>query len=541
MGRPSAGIYALFLVVVLAIQAGLLLGKGVLLLDQHEGDALHLIQIIMRMSQGEWPHLDFTTPIGILAFAPVSWFASMGYGVGHAIIYGTLLVALGFLPALWWIGISRLRILPALLFGGFVVVLITALVYGGADQVSSISMYYNRWAWAAGFVIVTLVMVPPDRNSSVLDGLVLGVALSFLVLAKITFFVAFLPGVVIALVLRRQFRTMLVTAIVGAGVFSLMTLIAGPEFWSAYVHDLQVVAQSGIRPMPGAPFLALLVGPSFVAANIVLLMSIVLLRQAGQGTEGVILLIFAPAFVYVTWQNWGNDPKWLFLLALLLLSLRPERHVNNSLGWDVGRAMTTTALVAVALILPSLYNLTLANLHHARMSRAGFFQLFPNKANNDIEMDAGRMYAPARREGFTLSDPAIAARVKAAVKKKPDMLFGQPLKSCRLEMGLVSVLHQMARDLDSLPETAGKTVFVADTFSNLWLFGSTVPLPGGAPWYYGGDAGMSRADFILVPLCPVTPRARSLVLKRIAEQEGVLNLREVTRNDLFILLRRLPD
>ena len=71
------------------------------------------------------------------------------------------------------------------------------------------------------------------------------------------------------------------------------------------------------------------------------------------------------------------------------------------------------------------------------------------------------------------------------------------------------------------------------------MFGKTRPLIGGAPWYYGGEAGMSKADFVLVPLCPVTPEARSLALKQISADSGKFDLHEVTRNNLFILLKRV--
>jgi len=541
MGRPSAGLYIGFLFFILVVEAGLLMGKGILLIDQHEGDALHVLQIALRMGAGEWPHLDFTTPIGILAVAPVSWLISMGLGAGKAIMGGMLLVAFLMLPAIWWVGYSRLTSGLAYLFGAIVIILCTALVYGGDTQVTSISMYYNRWAWAVAFLLITLAMLPAEeRESQLADGVIYGLGLSFLLLSKITFFVAFLPGIAVALILRQQWLALGVGTLMGLIVAALMTLIGGIDFWFAYVGDLQLVSGSGIRPQPSESLAYLLIGPRFVAANLSLLAAVILLRQAGQNVEGVILLVFAPAFVYVTYQNWGNDPKWLILLAIILMSLRPTRHINNSLGWDMSRSMGTVSLLSLALILPSIYNLTFANLRHARMSREGFFQVLPGAQNDDIAMVTGRMYAPARRAGFELADPKISALVASATQASEDRLFGQELGACKLQMGLVGVLHQMARDLDKIPGTEGKSVFTADTFSNLWLFGTTSALPGGAPWYYGGDAGMSEADFILIPLCPVTPRARTLVLQQIAANE-FLNLTEVMRNDLFILLRRVPD
>lgn len=530
--------YLIFLVAVLAIEAALLLGKGVLLIDQHEGDALHLLQIVLRMVGGEVPHVDFTTPIGVLAFAPVSSLIGLGVGAGKAVMGGMVLVAAILLPAIWWTGYSRLTGVVAWLFGAFVIVLCTALVYGGGDQAASISMYYNRWAWAVALLLVIVAIVPTTRGNSVADGVLLGLGLVFLALSKITFFVAFLPGILLALILRRAFSTALVGLAAAAVAALLVTLVLGVGFWAAYVNDLLEISRAGIRGFPGQTLPYMMVGPTFLAANLCLLAGIVLVRQAGLAAEGLLLLIFAPAFVYVTYQNWGNDPKWLIGLAVLLMALRPDRAMNNALGWDIRRSMGVTALVSLVLILPSVMNLTLANFRHARLSGAGFFQVLPGAANADLAMQTKRMLAPSRRTAFDLADPAMRAMADAAVTWQADVLFGQPLTTCKLESGLVGVLHQMARDLEALPETKGRSVLMADTFSNLWMFGATIPLPGGAPWYYGGDAGMSHADFILVPTCPVTSLARTGILTALAERSD-LTLSEVMRNDLFILLRRV--
>jgi hypothetical protein len=539
MGGPTARNLAIFLVVLLALQAGLLLSQSSLLIDQHEGDALHLMQIAQRMSEGQWPHLDFMTPIGVLAFAPISWLLSLGVGAGHAMMGGMVLVAGLMLPAIWWVGYSRLPAGLAYSFGGLIIVLITALVYGGDAIYTSISMYYNRWAWAAAFLVVPLALLPAARHSQTADGLVFGFAMAFLALSKVTFFVAFLPGILVALFLRQQFRALLVGLIVGVLVMAVVTLLGGFEFWSAYFGDLRSVGGSDIRPYPGTTLSQILIGPPFLAANLSLIAGIVLVRQSGKSVEGLLLMLFAPAFIYVTYQNWGNDPKWLILLAILLLALRPDRHLNNAFGWDVGRAMSVVALLSAGLFLPSLYALTMSNLRHVKMSSAGFFQVFPGAKNNDVGMRIDRMYATVKRAPFELSDPTIRQASRDTVKLPSDSLFGQPLGLCKLHMGLVGMLRQMAADLEKLDGLSGNSVFVADTFSNLWLFGSTIPVRGASPWYYGLNPGYINADFLLIPLCPVTPAARSQVLAELPESG--LNFHEVTRTDLFILLRILPD
>ncbi len=69
---------------------------------------MHLLQILLRMSEGQMPHLDFVTPIGILAFLPIVVFMKAGMDVGQAFMFGQVLVGALFFPAIWWVAMSRL-------------------------------------------------------------------------------------------------------------------------------------------------------------------------------------------------------------------------------------------------------------------------------------------------------------------------------------------------------------------------------------------------------------------------------------------------
>lgn len=542
MSRPSAGLYLIFLLLILGVQAALLLGKGVLLIDQHEGDALHVLDIALRMGAGEKPHLDFMTPLGFLSFAPIAGFLAAGLGLGLSVKLGSLLFAGLLTPAIFWVGLTRLSGALAYFFGAFVIILATALVYGGADQVASVSMFYNRWAWAVAFVILPLVILPTrGLSSEVIDGIIIGAGLAFLALAKITFFLAFLPALLVGLMLRGQIRSLGVGVITGLAVIGLVTLNTGLDFWLAYLGDLKTIAATPIRSAPGANLITMLVGPTFLAANICLLAAVILIRQSGQQIEGLVLMLAAPGFIYVTYQNWGNDPKWLVLLVILMLSLRPHRHLNNGFGWDISRSLNAVALVSLALVLPTILSLSFSTLRHARLDVADFARPFEISAGRDIMMRRDRLYAPAKRFGIEFDAPKLRAEAEAAgVDPKDVVLFGQKLAACKIEMGLIGLLHQLSEQVAEFPETMGKSVALADTFSPLWLFGKTVPEPQGSPWFYGDMSIYHRADFVLIPACPVTYQARSLVVDYLNKADN-LNFEMLTQNDDFILLRRLPD
>ncbi|NDH03439.1 MAG: hypothetical protein EBY40_10005, partial [Marivivens sp.] len=69
MGMRQANRTSVFIVLMAAILAlgGMAIAKSGFYLGKHEGDTLHMVEIVSRMSAGQLPHIDFMTPIGALA------------------------------------------------------------------------------------------------------------------------------------------------------------------------------------------------------------------------------------------------------------------------------------------------------------------------------------------------------------------------------------------------------------------------------------------------------------------------------------------
>ena len=72
--------------------------------------------------------------------------------------------------------------------------------------------------------------------------------------------------------------------------------------------------------------------------------------------------------------------------------------------------------------------------------------------------------------------------------------------------------------------------------SSIWLFGDFAPVPGGSPWYYGGLPGIENADYLLVPLCPIIPQVRRMILEAIEAADVALD--EIRRTPLYILYEK---
>lgn len=520
---------------LILVLGGLPFLKGAFYLGKHEGDTLQMADLVLRMAEGQWPHLDFMTPIGILAMAPIALFCHFGVGLGHAVFLAQLLVAVLLAGPALYVARSRFDGWAGWIFPGFVAVLCLALVHGQTEPSVSISMHYNRWAWALVYIAVPLVMLEPKgRSRPTLDGVLLGLILAALALTKVTYFISVAPAILVGLLARRWWSRLCWTAVAGLAVALLMTALAGPGYWLAYVNDLRAVAGSAVRPQPGEGFIAIAAGPAFMGGSLALFLGIVFLRQSGRMVEGLMLLMLAPGFLYIVFQNFGNDPQWLMLVGLLLWTLRPAEGVESERGWDLHRLVGIAALVALTFGFPSAMNLAYSPLRHMGADEDKTMPLLSARPGDaDIRAKASRIYGVLESRSDDGPDSPFAAYAKYAEKREPAILNGEELPYCEGQQGFIAWFETATKELQQ-SGYGQKPIFVADLFSALWLFGDNPPLKGGAPWYYAGLSGLENADYVLVPLCPQSLQVRSVILKEL--REGGYTLTEVSRTPLYILI-----
>lgn len=523
---------------------------GGLYITMHEGDTLHLADLVLRMSQaGQVPHLDFMTPIGIGALWPIAAFSKMGLGLGHAFLAAQAAVAAALFVPIWRVASSRFSGGLAWLFAVYVLALCLALISSGVLAAASVSMHYNRWAWAMAYVAVPLAMLEPlGPRRPGLDGALIGLMMAGMALVKVTYFAGFAPAVVVALLARRDFTALGVAVLTGALVAAAVTAVLGTEFWLAYLRDLLSVAGSENRSAPGDSFAAILGAPKYVAGTMVLLAGVIFVRQAGALAEGLALLLLTPAFLYVTYQNFGNDPQWLVLLALLALHLRPKGEVTNGLGWRMREALLVVGAVALGLGAGSALNLVWSPLRHAVSDTENTVALLGARpVDADVLVKAPRVYKvveTVRGDGpgspfASYSTKAVETEDDAGKKPAdPAALNGESLPDCELTGGSKAWFETVAADLQGAGY-GGSKVLIADLFSALWLYGDFIPVPGAAPWYYSGVPGVAEAEHVLVPMCATSQAVRSGYLK--AVEAAGWRLEEERRTPVYILLKPVRD
>lgn len=523
MDRAERARLLLVVAVTWAAMAGLAFAKGALFTERHEGDTLHLVAIVSRMLSGDVPHLDFMTPIGGLAFWPIVWTSGLaGVGIGLAFIAAQALMAVPVLAAATYAAGSRMRFWPGIVLSIAVAVLMLALVPGGTGQEISASMHYNRWAWAISFIVLALAVLPGHRP--VVDGILIGLGIAALAMIKVTYVLAFVPPVLLALALRGAGKVILVAIVSGLGVAAAASAAFGIAFWQAYFADLLFVAASDARPNPSDPIAEVIAAPAYILGGIISLAALLLLRREALNRWALLILALLPGAYFVTYQNFGNDPLWLLLLGVLLLCAA-------DIAPPGGRGpITMVAVLAMALVVPSFINMAMSPLRNYAATPASYAPLVPgNSGLDDIWTTAERAGEP--RASVTLEaffDPSDNDGSAQTELKDLD------LPDCQIISGLPTYFASLAEDLVSAG-LEDRPVYVADLFNPLWLYGDLSPLRDGAPWYYGGLPGIESADYLLVPRCAILPRARREALDAIVETrpEGLSLIRDTSRYWLF--------
>jgi len=531
--RFAIALLALYLAI-----AALTLAPGEFRITAHEIDTLHALDIAYRILEGWRPHLDFMTPLGRLGFAPIVFFLEEGYRPGLSLLLSQILVAGVLLPGIWWVGVSRLESMARGIFGAGMLILVTALVYGGQHAVISASMFYNRWCWCLASLVFLMVFLPARKGweNDLIDGVLIGLCGAGMVLIKATFFVGLAPLVLVHLVQSALWRRYAIATLTFLGALGVATiLLGGFAFWDAYIRDLLHLAFGPVRPEPSLSVTDLLSGISTLTQSLLLGAAIIFWRKTGLMREGLLLLVAGVGVTFITWQNWGNDPKWLFLLALLLLSLKPipDRVV---LGVPAPIASKCLAVIAFVLFMPSIINLSTSHIRHFNLPADEYVPVFGDLQRADLKIEASRAYRAESRMPIAGIAPPPGVTLPPDSEEEDAYLNGTKLDRCKQVAGYIGWMQRAVAQLEAVEEAVGRTILVTDLSDHVWLFGPFRPPAKMAPWYYGDDDGYEDVDYVLVPICPASIDFRRGKLERISELGWTLE--EILRTDLFILVKR---
>jgi hypothetical protein len=221
--------------------------------------------------------------------------------------------------------------------------------------------------------------------------------------------------------------------------------------------------------------------------------------------------------------------------------MRPATGVQNGFGWDLRFALSMTAIAAFAFAMPSFLNLSFSSIRHMSADDEKYTPMLPESdVNADLKMLTIRAMRIDARVAMDGPGSGFEAYADKGERSEPAMLLGEALPQCEIELGLPAWFETITKDLEATGLVKDKRIMAADLFSSFWLFGDTKRLIGGAPWYYGGLPGFDSADYLLVPLCPISPSIRVKILEEVAERKDI-TLTEVRRTPVYILLEKTQN
>ena len=538
MSRRDPAILAGGLLAFILAYGGLPWFAGGLYLDTHEGDSYHFMDILIRMAEGgQVPHLDFSTPLGILVFWPIVGFMKLGFPAGAATILAQGAVALSLLPLVVYAAATRMTRGTAWMFGLFTLGLVLALSYGTARSGVTVSMHYNRWAWGASFVLLALALLPAGgRDRPWLDGSLIGLLSALLLLLKVTYFVTLVPAAALA-ILRRWGLLGLAAAVIGGGAVVLVaTLFLGVDFWMAYLADLRLVSRSTVRPFAGVSLGEIAAGSAYIGATLIGIAMVMLVRRAGHEEIATSIVLLVPGFLYITFQNFGNDPQWLLFVPVMLLTLRPAEGTATVLGTDLRQAMSGTAIVAVVYFLPSLFNIALSPVDHLAFDKSRFLPMLPEATGHqDVFIRTDRAYSMTAQVYMDQRPGPWEPYARIIDRPPPPSFQGMTFPNCEWMAGSRAFFEVLSEDLSRADLPEGSRILTADNLIAFWLFGPWEPPQGSAPWYYGGMPGLSNADYVLIPKCGFLTSVRGIMIDDLKASGADFTL--VRDNDLYALFR----
>lgn len=243
--------------------------------------------------------------------------------------------------------------------------------------------------------------------------------------------------------------------------------------------------------------------------------------------------------IYVTAQNFGNDPKWMWLLGLILLVLRPEPGKMAAFGIE---ARTGLLVIATGLMVgsaPSFVNLVASPFRNISEDPEEYIAMMPNRLGHQdyrVYVEQALRY-DIWLEGDTEGTGLEWAREDAR-RKDSVFLLGEELPRCNQMSGFQAWARTVAADLVEAGYDQGQQILNVDLLNVYWLLEpSLTPLHGAAPWIYQGLPGWESADLILVPHCPLQQKVRNYMIDRINEKldAGETRLTEVRRTPLYTL------
>ncbi|WP_425053558.1 hypothetical protein [Psychromarinibacter sp. S121] len=313
------GLAWLALAVVAAILSAIFLLPRATYSAAYVGDVLVALEGAYRIAAGQWPSVDFKSPLGFMSY----WLPYIGWQTlgqfGGAMEFASVLLAVIVTPMAMIMAQARVGAILSALFSIWVFCLLVVPMEPGMPGTwSNQSMHYNRWGWPILSTILLLGIEPRDamrpRWRTALDVAFVAVLLFFLFWLKVTYFAFGGAFLAIAFLIAPRLRWTAFAAGAAALVLVGLSGLAGLGIVE-YINDIREAgAASGV--VRGG-FIGLIVNNA-LEFFLVAVMAAYLLTVTRPSLFDIAVFLFVPlAGMIILGQNHHDNGP--LLLAFLFL------------------------------------------------------------------------------------------------------------------------------------------------------------------------------------------------------------------------------
>ncbi len=216
-------------------------------------DVVSLLNAGWRIINGQIPHIDYHNPIGPLTYVPIVIGMKIGGVCTAAIVYGSVLLLVCFVPWAWKMAAARFPPFIAfifVLFCGFL--LISPRPLGFAIRETTYAMIYNREGYFLLSLLLIVVFLPSreaGKSGAVLDGLSTGLLLGLLFYCKVTYFAVGVASTVLGIAMKPRTGKWFFEAAVGLAVVSVALRLFFHIHPTAYIADIITAGHSQLPAM----------------------------------------------------------------------------------------------------------------------------------------------------------------------------------------------------------------------------------------------------------------------------------------------------
>ena len=372
--RPRAWHFALALILCSPVLLVLAFARD-LAINHTYHDIFVPLDAAWRTLQGQWPHTDFFSPVGLAYFwqhGAAAWL----WGMNSRLASRASFIALPFvlIPALLF-SWRRLNAFSTVLLFVFLTVLIVSPIFlDGPERLIAYIANYNRSGSALCAVTVLWALAAPRGRGAawdLADAVAMGVILLVLAFLKVTFFALAIATVAVGCVVTpRLWRTALMAGVIlAAGIVAVE--LAHPGLLAAYLADLRRAAAANTTAFRGY-YTSQAIFANLISMAIILAMGAAAAwiaprqRLALAGMVGI-----TAACVLVSTQNYGAFSAPLIVLIMLLAErLRAGDGTDNRFPTARPQLAIAGLFATLMATLPFLLTHVIGTFNQARLNRS---------------------------------------------------------------------------------------------------------------------------------------------------------------------------